>query len=86
MAICGTGIGISIALNRYSQIRAARVTSTDDARLAREHNNANVLALGGRQLSPAEALAIVRIFLATDYQGGRHEERVCLLGTRGYKD
>ena len=78
--ICGTGIGISIAANRHSHIRAALCTSTDMAKLAREHNDANVLALGARITPKDTALNIVQTFLDTAFEGGRHARRVNQLG------
>lgn len=74
--ICGSGIGMSIAANKVEGIRAARVNSVDDARLAREHNDANVLALGARVMSFDRALAAVETFLSTPFSGGRHRRRV----------
>jgi ribose 5-phosphate isomerase B len=74
--ICGTGIGMSIAANKVSGIRAALVTDVDAARLSRQHNDANVIALGGRTTSPAVARAIVDVFLTTAFAGGRHAQRV----------
>lgn len=74
--ICGTGIGISIAANRHADVRAALCTNTDMARLTREHNDANVLALGARIIDLDTALACVRTFLDTKFEGGRHERRV----------
>lgn len=85
VAVCGTGIGISIALNRFSDIRAARVCSLEDAFLARSHNNANVIALGGRQLSKEAALDFVETFLSTPFSGQRHKERVDTLKKVGEK-
>ena len=76
IAICGSGIGISIALNRFSWIRAALVTSVEAARLARQHNDANILALGERLIDPDLALACVDAFMATNFEGGRHQRRV----------
>lgn len=74
--LCGSGIGMSIAINRYPSIRGALCTSVEMARLARAHNNANVLVLGGR-LTPIETLlACVDTFLTTPFDGGRHEIRV----------
>jgi len=77
--ICGTGIGISIAANRHAAIRCALVHDTTGARLTRQHNDANVIALGARLIGPEVALDAVRIFLATPYEGGRHERRVAKL-------
>jgi len=79
--ICGTGIGISIAANRIAGVRAALCHDATTARLAREHNDANVLAMGARLLGPEVAMDCLRAFLDTDFQGGeRHERRVGKLG------
>ncbi|MCE2964932.1 MAG: ribose 5-phosphate isomerase B [Alphaproteobacteria bacterium] len=74
--ICGTGIGMSIAANRHRHIRAALCATPEAAKMARLHNDANVLVLGARVLDTAQALAIVDAFLATDFEGGRHAQRV----------
>jgi ribose 5-phosphate isomerase B len=74
--ICGTGIGMAIAANKIPGIRAATVTDTDMARLSREHNDANVLAIGARILDRKKALEIVRIFLETPFAGDRHQRRI----------
>lgn len=79
--ICGSGIGISIAANRHRDVRAALCSNSTMARLARAHNNANVLALGARITGLAVALDCVDAFIATEYEGGRHEERVRKLNT-----
>ena len=76
IAVCGSGIGISIAVNREPKCRCARVDEPLSARLAREHNDANVLALGGRLIGSDMARACVTEFLGTDFAGGRHERRV----------
>ncbi len=73
---CGTGIGISLAANKVRGARAALCTDCYMARMAREHNNANLLALGGRVVGPDLALEIVDAFLAAEFQGGRHARRV----------
>ena len=73
---CGTGIGISIAANRFSHIRAALCTSVEMASKSRKHNNANVLALGGRILKKSLAIDIVKEFLNTEFEDGRHSLRV----------
>ena len=73
---CGTGIGISIAANRFPHVRAALCTSVDMASKSRKHNDANVLALGGRILEDKLALEIVKEFLQTDFEAGRHSVRV----------
>ena len=79
IAICGSGIGISIAVNRYPWMRAALVSDVTAARLCREHNNANVLALGERLVGIQTALDCIEMFLATPFAGGRHERRVAKL-------
>ena len=79
LAVCGTGIGISIALNRHRHVRAALCHDATSARLAREHNNANVLALGARLIGIEVAKECVRVFLATAFAGGRHERRLAKL-------
>ncbi|MGV2392510.1 UNVERIFIED_CONTAM: RpiB/LacA/LacB family sugar-phosphate isomerase [Campylobacter lari] len=76
IGLCGTGLGISYALNRHHGIRAARITSVEDARLAKLHNNANVIVLGGRYVPLAEAKAMVNEYVRTDYEGGRHQTRI----------
>ena len=78
--VCGSGIGISIAVNRFDWIRAALVSEITSARLCREHNDANVLALGQRLTGIAVALDCVDTFMATAFEGGRHQGRVDKLG------
>jgi ribose 5-phosphate isomerase B len=79
IVICGTGIGISIAANKVKGVRAALCTNTTMARLTREHNDANVLAMGGRIVGDVLALEMVEIFLTTEFEGGRHQKRIDLL-------
>jgi ribose 5-phosphate isomerase B len=79
IAVCGSGIGISIAINREPACRCARVGDPVSAALAREHNDANVLALGARLVGPDMAKACVAAFLGTDFAGGRHQRRVDML-------
>jgi len=74
--ICGTGIGISIAANKIAGVRAALCTNTTMARLTREHNDANVLALGARMVGDVLALDMVDTFLSTEFEGGRHATRI----------
>lgn len=76
IVVCGTGIGISIAANKVPGVRAALCTNTTMARLTREHNNANILAMGGRIIGDVLALEMVDTFLDTEFQGGRHENRI----------
>ncbi len=80
VAICGSGIGISIAANRHAGVRAALCHSGLAAQLARAHNNANVLALGARLIGEEEAKECVARFLTTEFEGGRHTGRVEQLG------
>lgn len=74
--ICGTGIGMSIAANRHREIRAALCHEAFTARMSREHNNANVLCLGGRVIGPELACEIVRTWVRTEFSGGRHQRRL----------
>jgi ribose 5-phosphate isomerase B len=76
IAVCGSGIGISIAVNREPKCRCARVDDPLSAALAREHNDANVLALGARLIGSDMAKACVAAFLGTQFAGGRHQRRV----------
>lgn len=79
--VCGTGIGISIAANRIPGVRAAVCQDSTSARLAREHNDANVLALGARLIGPEVATDCIRAFLETPFSGGeRHVRRIAKLG------
>ena len=74
--VCGSGIGMAITANKVDGIRAANVSTEYEAQMSREHNNANVLALGARILNPDKAFRIVDKWLATRFAGGRHERRV----------
>ena len=74
--VCGTGIGMAIAANKVAGVRAANVTSVEFARLAREHNDANVLALSGRFVDLADNERIACAFIETEFAGGRHARRV----------
>ncbi len=78
--ICGTGIGIAIAANRHRHVRAATCHDVTTARLARQHNDANVLALGARIVGEQVAKDCLREFLVAAYEGGRHDRRVAKLG------
>lgn len=79
--VCGSGIGISIAANRHAAVRAALCHDVTTARLARQHNDANVLSLGARIIGTEVAIDCVDAFMSTDYDGGRHDRRVSKLGT-----
>lgn len=74
--VCGTGIGMSIAANRFKGIRASHCTDTFTARMTRMHNNSNILCLGERITGTGLALDIVEIWLNTEFEGGRHEKRI----------
>jgi ribose 5-phosphate isomerase B len=78
--ICGTGVGVGISANKVPGIRAATVSDTYSARMARAHNNANVLAIGARVIGSGLAVDIVDTWLAQDFEGGRHKIRVDLIG------
>ncbi len=79
IVICGSGIGISIAANKVKGVRCALCTSVKMAELSRQHNDANMLALGGRLTEPVLALQIVDAWLNTEFEGGRHQRRVDIL-------
>lgn len=79
IALCGSGIGISIQVNRFKGIRGALCRSTEDAKMSRLHNDSNILCLGARFNNNDEIKAIVQTWLATEFEGGRHQTRVDLL-------
>lgn len=79
IVICGTGIGISIAANKVKGVRCALATNVFMAEMSRKHNNANMLAMGGRVLEPKEAIKIVDAWLDNEFEGGRHQRRVEML-------
>lgn len=76
---CGTGIGMSMAANKQRGIRAAALSDEFSAEMTRRHNNANVLCLGGRVIDAEKAVKLSRIFVGTDFEGGRHQRRVDML-------
>ncbi|MEO8547273.1 MAG: ribose 5-phosphate isomerase B [Sphingomicrobium sp.] len=76
IAVCGSGIGIAVAINRFAECRCAQVNEPLSAELARTHNDANVIALGARLIGSDMARACVSAFLDTDFAGGRHQRRV----------
>ena len=76
---CGTGIGISIAANKVRGIRCAVVTNNYMAEMTKRHNNANMIAFGGRVVTPEQAIEMTDIWLDTEYEGGRHARRVAML-------
>lgn len=77
--VCGTGIGMSITANKFDGIRCALLTNAFSAKLTKEHNNANVIALGGRVTAEGLALDIVDTWLEAEYQGGRHQKRLDMI-------
>ena len=79
IVVCGTGIGISIAANKVKGVRCGLCTSVEMAKLTKQHNNANILALGGRTTAPELAMEIVDAWLDTEFEGGRHQRRVNML-------
>ena len=79
MVFCGTGIGISIAANKVKGVRCALVTSVEMAQQAKQHNNANILAIGGRTTDPELAIRMTDTWLDAEFEGGRHARRVGLL-------
>ena len=79
IVICGTGIGMSLAANKVKGIRCALCSESYSAKLTRQHNNANMLALGARVIGPEVAKDIVRTFLTTPFDGGRHQRRIDLI-------
>ena len=74
--ICGTGIGMSMVANRYKGVRAALCHNTYTARMSRLHNDANILAMGGRVIGPGLALEMLDVFVETPFEGGRHQNRI----------
>ncbi len=76
ITFCGTGQGISITANKHQKIRSALCWNTEIARLAREHNDANICAIPGRFVTDEEAVAIVKTFLSARFEGGRHQRRI----------
>jgi ribose 5-phosphate isomerase B len=74
--VCGSGVGVSIVANKVDGVRAVNAHDPEEAEMSRRHNDANVLALAGRRLDPADAEGIVERFLETEFEGGRHERRV----------
>jgi ribose 5-phosphate isomerase B len=81
--ICGTGIGMSIVANRYANVRAALCNDLFAAKLSRQHNDANVLVMGGRVIGDILAFEIVKTWLETPFEGGRHQKRIDLFNKMG---
>lgn len=81
VALCGSGIGIAIAANRHPACRCAQVSEPLSARLARTHNDANAIAMGARLIGETMAIACLEAFLATEFEGGRHQHRVDMLSS-----
>jgi ribose 5-phosphate isomerase B len=83
LLICGSGMGVSLVANKFQGIRAGLCRDVEDARMAREHNDINVLCLGERRTPLAEAVLILEAFLTTSFAGGRHQERLSLFQNLG---
>jgi len=83
IAVCGSGEGISMALNKHANVRAALCWQPEIARLSRQHNNANVLTMPGRFITREEARVIMDTFLQTPFEGGRHERRIAKIPVCG---
>lgn len=81
--LCGSGIGVSIVANKFKGIRAALCQTESDARLSREHNNSNVICFGGRISSNEEVLSMTKIWLSTEFEGGRHQTRIDMFAELG---
>lgn len=81
--LCGSGIGISIAANRFRGIRAALCRDEEDARLARQHNDANIITFSGRKTPVNEMVKMADIFFSTDFEGGRHQKRIDIFNNLG---
>jgi len=79
--VCGSGVGVSIVANKVRGVRAVNAHDPGEAEMSRRHNDANVVTLAGRTLSPDQARPIVETFLATEFEGGRHQRRVDEIGT-----
>lgn len=77
--VCGTGLGMCYTANRFKGIRAALCTTKELAEMASRHNNANVLCLGGRTTSPDLSMEIIKTWLSTPFEGGRHEKRINMI-------
>lgn len=86
IAMCGSGNGIAMTLNKHQGVRAALCWEPELARLARSHNNANVLVMPARFIAPEVALKIVEVFLSTEFEGGRHERRIEKIPVRGCEE
>lgn len=78
--VCSTGIGMAMAANKVTGVRAAPAQSEDEVRLTREHNDANVLTIGARYLDEEQAVTLISVFLNTEFSGGRHARRVAKMG------
>jgi ribose 5-phosphate isomerase B len=83
LLVCGSGQGMAMAANRHRGVRAALAADEETARLSREHNDANVLTLGGRTTDPARAERILKVWLETPFAGGRHARRVAKIDAGG---
>lgn len=78
--VCGTGIGMAIAANKFPGVRAVQASDPEMAQMARRHNDANILTLAGRYLAPEKANEVLEAFLSAEYEGGRHQRRIDKIG------
>ena len=83
--LCGSGIGVSMVANRYAGIRAALIRTEEEAKLSRQHNDANILCMGARLLDMDTMKSLAKIWLETEFEGGRHSERIALFDELGEK-
>ncbi len=74
--VCGSGVGVSIVANKVDGVRAVHAHDAEEVQISRQHNNVNVVTLGERTTSPEQAIEIVKTFLSTEFEGGRHQQRV----------
>lgn len=81
--LCGSGIGVSIVANRYAKVRAALCRTVNEAKLSREHNNSNILCVGARISTIEEIKSMIKVWLETEFAGGRHEHRVAMFNDIG---
>ena len=79
IVICRSGIGMSIVANKFKGIRCAKCNDEEEAKYSRMHNNSNILALGADYIDTSKAIRIVRIWIATEFEGGRHQERIKII-------
>ena len=82
IALCGSGIGISIAVNRVRGVRGALCRDTEDAKMCKLHNNANIICFGARRNSLEEIIEMINVWISTEFEGGRHQKRIDILDNK----